>query len=510
MKKYRITPLSFDAKLVEALRARNGESVSAMAKKLKDVDLWARPPMAELLASVGSASTSTTHERARAIVKDRRSGKSGSVAARYGVTEGTARAAFTAATGEPWEQHRLPQEGRSGVMPGHVRKRGSKWRARFPDPLRGGTAQIERSFATKVEAQDWLLDMQHSAKSGQFIDPAASARTLGDVVGEWRQTWTDLEPKTKAGYESILNKHILPRFGRARLSAITPDAVQKMVNELAKDHAPNTTRRVFTVLRSILALAVRRRYLASNAAEAAKLPKKAPRNRERLYLSAAEVRQLAEAMPARYRVAVYVAAYCGLRAGELWALRRRDVDLLHGELHVRQALKDINTTSTNLTPAEKGLLFGPTKTHAARKLSLPDPIKDMLAEHLSGIPGSPDALIFTAPEGGPVRHGLFYARAFKPTLRGVNSKDPKKRRDAALPKPYHALRWHDLRHTCAALSLEVSPNLAMVQARLGHEDIRTTINIYGHLLPSVEAALAEGLTATFNATNDENVVALRR
>ena len=40
----------------------------------------------------------------------------------------------------------------------------------------------------------------------------------------------------------------------------------------------------------------------------------------------------------------------------------------------------------------------------------------------------------------------------------------------------------------------------MVQARLGHEDIRTTINVYGHLLPSVEAALAEGLTATFNAT----------
>jgi integrase len=395
-------------------------------------------------------------------------------------------------------------------MPGHIKKRGAKWRARFPDPLRGGTTQIERSFATKVEAQDWLLDMQHSAKTGQFIDPAASARTLGDVVTEWRETWTDSEPKTKAGYESILNKHILPRFGKARLSAITPDAVQKMVNELAATKAPNTVRRVYTVLRSILALAVRRRYLASNAAEAAKLPKKAPRNRERLYLSAPEVRTLAEAMPERYRVAVYVAAYCGLRAGELWALRRRDVDLLHGELHVRQALKDINTTSEHLTAAEKGLLFGPTKTHAARKLALPDPIKNMLAEHLTGpIPGGtgPDALVFTSPEGGPVRHGLFYARVFKPTLVGVNSKDPKRRRAPALPKAYHGLRWHDLRHTCAALSLAVNPNLAMVQARLGHEDIRTTINIYGHLLPSVEAALAEGLTATFNASDDNEKVA---
>lgn len=398
-------------------------------------------------------------------------------------------------------------------MAGHItkRKEDGKYRARYPDPLRGGTAQIERRFALKGEAEDWLDDMRHSAKQGTYIDPAQSQRTLGDVVAEWRGTWTDLEPKTKAGYESILNKHILPRFKAAPLANITPDAIQRMVNELAQDHAPNTTRRVFTVMRSVLDLAVRRRYLATNAAESVRLPKKAPRNQQRLYLSAPDVRKLADAMPTRYQTAVYVAAYCGLRAGELWALRRRDVDLLHGELHVRQALKEINTSSEHLIPAEKGLLFGPTKTHAARKLSLPEPIKDMLREHLAGpLPGGagPDALIFTSPEGGPVRHGNFYRRVFRPTLVGVESTDPKRRRPAALPKPFHGLRWHDLRHTCAALSLEVQPNLAMVQARLGHEDIRTTINIYGHLLPSVEAALSEGLTETFHAAN--KVTAIRR
>jgi integrase len=394
-------------------------------------------------------------------------------------------------------------------MAGHVTKRGSRWRARYPDPLRGGTTQIERVFSTKTEAQDWLLDMQHSAKTGQFIDPAASARRFADVVDEWRDTWTDLEPKTKAGYESILNNHLLPRYGKAPIANITPDAVQKLVNELAATKAPNTVRRVYTVLRSILALAVRRRYLATNAADQAKLPKKAPRNQHRLYLSAAQVRTLAEAMPERYRVAVYVAAYCGLRAGELWALRRCDVDLLHGELHVRRALKDINTSSPNLSASEKGLLFGPTKTHAARKLSLPQPIAAMLRDHLAGpIPGGAgaEALIFTAAEGGPVRHGLFYQRVFKPALRGYRKRKIK----GALPVAYHGLRWHDLRHTCAALSLEVQPNLAMVQARLGHEDIRTTINVYGHLLPSVEAALAGGLTATFNdAQGSDNVTALR-
>lgn len=112
-----------------------------------------------------------------------------------------------------------------------------------------------------------------------------------------------------------------------------------------------------------------------------------------------------------------------------------------------------------------------------------------------------DRPLFTSPDGYPVRHGNFYRRVFKPTLVGdEDNPDPKKRRKAALPKELHGLRWHDLRHTAASLSLAVTPNLHVVKERLGHEDIRTTINIYGHLLPNVDAALADALGAMFDAT----------
>jgi integrase len=73
-----------------------------------------------------------------------------------------------------------------------------------------------------------------------------------------------------------------------------------------------------------------------------------------------------------------------------------------------------------------------------------------------------------------------------------------RKRGHSIPAAKHRLRWHDLRHTCASLSLAVAPNLHVVKERLGHEDIRTTINVYGHLLPSVDQALADGLSSLFD------------
>jgi integrase len=182
------------------------------------------------------------------------------------------------------------------------------------------------------------------------------------------------------------------------------------------------------------------------------------------------------------------AAFVGLGAGELWALRRRDVDVLRGELRVERALKEINSEA--LDDGDKGMILGEPKSDASKRtVKLPEPIRALLADHLARpLPGGddPDALIFTTPTGRPVRHNLFNKRIFKPAVA------------AALPATQHGLRFHDLRHTCAALSLSVAPNLHVVKERLGHEDIRTTINVYGHLLPSVDAALADGLGRLFD------------
>jgi integrase len=124
------------------------------------------------------------------------------------------------------------------------------------------------------------------------------------------------------------------------------------------------------------------------------------------------------------------------------------------------------------------------------------------------MPASPDALLFVSPGGGgtrqaggggPIRHGLFVRRVFKPAIVGdEDNKDEKKRRKPALPAHKHNLRFHDLRHTCAFLLIAAGAHPKLIQARLGHSSITTTLDRYGHLFPSVEEALADALDVTFN------------
>lgn len=378
-------------------------------------------------------------------------------------------------------------------MAGHItkRKKGDtiKWRARYPDPSYGGKKEIERTFSKRAEAERWLRNQQVSVDRGSHIDPSNTERRFSHIVDAWRATWLELEPKTKAGYESILNKHVLPRWKDARIGAVSTEAIQDWINELAAKRSPKTVRNVYGVMRSALNVAAERHYIAVNPCEAVRLPKRA-KAKEMLFLGATEVSAVAEAITARYRVLVYTAAYTGLRAGELGALRRRDIDLLHGTMHVHSALKDISTTSENIPDKDKGLIFGDTKTGKSRTLGLPSFLVAMLTEHLESVDGGADALVFKSLNGTPLRHDNFYKRHFKPAVR------------AALPAEKHGLRFHDLRHTCAAMLIAAGAHPKAIQDHLGHRDIQTTFNVYGHLLPQAQQALAAALDTAYEGSAD--------
>jgi integrase len=132
----------------------------------------------------------------------------------------------------------------------------------------------------------------------------------------------------------------------------------------------------------------------------------------------------------------------------------------------------------------------------------------MLTEHLSSeeicsLPGELARRRWCSPDvaGGPLRVGLFVRRHFKRTVCGYEKANGEKV-PGALPERLAALRFHDLRHTCAALSIAAGPHPKLISARLGHSSITITLDRYGHLFPRVEEALADALDAAFNSPTE--------
>jgi hypothetical protein len=149
-------------------------------------------------------------------------------------------------------------------MPGHIRKRGrrkdgsTRWQARYTDPTvhPASTRKIERTFATRQEAERWLHQQQAAIQRGMHIHPTAASRPFSEVVEAWRESWPNrLAPNTARRYTGILNNYLLPTFSDTPLSQITHERVQRFINQLGVtgEMAPGTVRNVYAVLRSALA-----------------------------------------------------------------------------------------------------------------------------------------------------------------------------------------------------------------------------------------------------------------
>ena len=183
-----------------------------------------------------------------------------------------------------------------------------------------------------------------------------------------------------------------------------------------------------------------------------------------------QVSELAESIDPHYRCLVYVAAYTGLRWGELAGLKRKRVDLLHRELTVVEQLTELNGR----------LEIGPPKTEAGRrKVKLSPFLAEMLREQIanSGEPG-PDALVFVTKSGEAMRRVNFRRRYWLPAVRTAG---------------LEGLVFHELRHTAVALAIANGAHAKAIQQRMGHSSVMVTLDRYGHLLPALDDQIADGL-----------------
>ena len=358
------------------------------------------------------------------------------------------------------------------------------WEARYRDGL---GRQHAKAFPTKTLARRWAADMEADVRRGEWADPGLGRVTFAEWADEYLRTIVHLRAVTQGDYERALRVHVLPTFDTIPVARIDHVDIRRFIAEKqAEGLAPKTLQRVRLVLRQVLSLAKSAGAIKSNPCDGLRLPR--PARVEPIYLTADQVEQLAQAAKPPFDVLVRLAAASGLRPSELCGLRVGRFDLEKGTVEVAEAITVVKGRTE----------VGPTKNSLRRTVGIPRSVCDDLGAYLAaraeaaGRPLRPDEFVFTAPMGGPLRRDLLFKRFIRPAISR-----------AGLPA---GLRLHDLRHTCAALLISLGAHPKAIQERLGHSSITVTIDVYGHLFPSIDRALTERLDETFKAARAPGAV----
>ncbi len=276
---------------------------------------------------------------------------------------------------------------------------------------------------------------------------------------------------TYLGYESLIRCYVLPALGEVRLSELSPLHIQRLYSSLLVPErrlSAGTVLNLHLVLSQALGQAVRWGILERNPAKGAQPPR--PVRPEPVVVDPMMASRIVAALQgSAVELPGMMAIATGMRRGEILGLRWAD---LGQDLHQAQVRRTLHTTG-------RGLAFSEPKTRKSRRaVALPEILRPCLSRarleqalRRSKAPGWQDLdLVIDRKDGGPLhpatlssRWRLFLARSGLPHI-----------------------RFHDLRHAHATLMLLKGVHPKVVSERLGHASVGITLDIYSHVLPSMQ------------------------
>jgi len=182
------------------------------------------------------------------------------------------------------------------------------------------------TFETKADAGRYLSKVEADLLRGEWADPRLGRTTFGEWADRWLDSTVNLRANTKAGYRTILRRYLRPAFQSYPLASIDVLVIRTWLAGLEAEGVGQATRaKAYRLLARILGAAVEARYLAVNPCS---IRGAASDGTSEMQIATVEqVAAIADQVPPRYRALVLVAAFGGLRWGELAGLRRKRVDL---------------------------------------------------------------------------------------------------------------------------------------------------------------------------------------
>jgi integrase len=346
-----------------------------------------------------------------------------------------------------------------------------------------GTKRLHwKSFKTEEEAKAFRDTVRVEIRQGTYVTPDPIA--FQDFAEDWRiRTRPTVSPNTGALHEWAVKKYLIPVFGLLPVQALTAERIERwQADLLAKGKpGPRSVQICRTVLGTILEDARKKRRIFVNPIEDVRrfeVPK-----RELHFLTAEQVRALCQHVGRVYGVLFLVMAFCGLRIGEALGLQWPDVDVSRRRLFIRRQViwrrkKDC------LAGQPRWEIREPKSEAGKRVVEIPGPLVRFIEAHQEEQNGGPNplSLVFPSEDGTPLYPGNVRRRYFAPALKAIG---------------VQGIRPHDFRRTFIALHVEAGTHPKLVQTRVGHSNIKLTMDVYGKL--AGEMALAEDQAARMDA-----------
>lgn len=354
-----------------------------------------------------------------------------------------------------------------------------RFQVRYPGPD-GVDRPAPDTFRTKTEAADWLTKKEAEMLVGDWVDPTAGQVAFTAYAETWISERPGLRPNTVHTYSYLLRRHLTPTFGTKAVAEITDAQVRRWRKDrLDAGVSEVTLAKAYRLLKAVLNTAVEDGMIRRNPCRLRGAGQES--SAERPVLPVKDVYALADAVGLRYRLLVMLAAFCGLRWGELAGLRRNRVELIMSsdaaDAEVVGAVISITEQLLELSNGE--IRTGPPKSRAGkRRVVVPRVVLPDLLEHLrwSSNPEA-DGYVFATAAGKPLRRSNF------------GDKWRAARDSVGLP----TIHFHDLRHTSNNWAAEAGATMAELKQRLGHDSDRAA-SIYLHSTEERQHTIADALS----------------
>jgi integrase len=357
---------------------------------------------------------------------------------------------------------------------------GWEYRIRYKDPrTQKFKEKSKRGFATKKEAQLAAAKVEQEIQNKLFI--YNDSITFQQAFDEWWAAHSKtIKQSTQYTTYFKFTKYILPAFGKMKLKDITKAYCQQVIDEIAEKIDSVNDYKIQA--NQVFKYAKKMEYIAKNPMELVIVPKKeedflAETEIKRNYWTKEELKHFLELakkeMEPQDYVMFYLLLYTGMRKGELLALEWKDINLDEKRIYIHQTLFFKNNKE----------ILQKVKTYQSRTIFIDNNTAKILKkwsvqqrEYLLGCgENKKPKNVLTRPDMRPLR------------LAHPNDK----LKSFIKQHNLHPINIHGLRHTHASILFEAGASVKEVQDRLGHRDIKTTMNIYTHVTTTVKEKTAD-------------------